>query len=219
MPKGEELKLKDKLNNLPFRIDEEMLHLHNVTYFLIHQKENEAIFVPSGWYHQVLNVKDTISINHNWFNGTNIKKIWLNLSEQMRKVRQEIDDCQDMDNFQEHCEKILKADFGMNFTDFIELLEFIAESRKSVLDNYKTSNNNNFISNEETTNKINHNEIFNTESFQSVLLYKFNDFHLEEDLRQIYQVVLDIIEDIVILKDQNFLLERCKRLKALTAGF
>ena len=30
------------------------------------QEEGETIFVPSGWFHQVFNLEDTISINHNW---------------------------------------------------------------------------------------------------------------------------------------------------------
>ena len=30
------------------------------------QEAGETIFVPSGWYHQVTNLVDTVSINHNW---------------------------------------------------------------------------------------------------------------------------------------------------------
>jgi hypothetical protein len=36
------------------------------------QEAGEVIFVPSGWHHSVENLDDTISINHNWFNGFNI---------------------------------------------------------------------------------------------------------------------------------------------------
>lgn len=36
------------------------------------QEAGEIIFVPSGWYHQVHNLEDTISINHNWFNAYNL---------------------------------------------------------------------------------------------------------------------------------------------------
>ena len=36
--------------------------------FEIIQKSNEALFVPSGWIHQVENLEDTISVNHNWIN-------------------------------------------------------------------------------------------------------------------------------------------------------
>lgn len=32
----------------------------------------QALFVPSGWYHSVENLEDTVSINHNWINGFNV---------------------------------------------------------------------------------------------------------------------------------------------------
>ena len=38
----------------------------NLEYFVIIQGPREVIFVPSGWHHQVFNVTDTLSINHNW---------------------------------------------------------------------------------------------------------------------------------------------------------
>ena len=40
------------------------------------QETGDVIFVPSGWHHQVLNLEDTFSINHNWFNGANVGKIF-----------------------------------------------------------------------------------------------------------------------------------------------
>lgn len=36
------------------------------TVMSVDQEEGETIFVPSGWYHMVLNLSDCISINHNW---------------------------------------------------------------------------------------------------------------------------------------------------------
>jgi hypothetical protein len=46
-------------------------------------------------YFQVENVKDTISINHNWFNGANISSfVWRGLSEAYDQVRKEISDCE-----------------------------------------------------------------------------------------------------------------------------
>ena len=49
-----------------------------LSYFEIIQRRGEVIFVPSGWHHQVENVEDTISINHNWFNAANIQTIFRN---------------------------------------------------------------------------------------------------------------------------------------------
>jgi hypothetical protein len=53
----------------------------------------EVIFVPSGWYHQVINLTDTLSINHNWFNGCNLERIWSQLRQELVKVQAEIQDC------------------------------------------------------------------------------------------------------------------------------
>ena len=36
------------------------------------QGEDEVLFVPSGWWHQVLNEAPTLSINHNWLNAANV---------------------------------------------------------------------------------------------------------------------------------------------------
>lgn len=191
---------------MPFRIDEDILLSHNVTYFLLHQKENEAIFVPSGWYHQVLNVQDTISINHNWFNGTNVREIWKNLAEQMGKVLQEIDDCRSMDNFYQHCQTMLKADFGMNYKDFIDLLEFIVNSRIRILDRDNNGNN-----------KDSHKMEEGYDENRNLHIGRCNDYHLQEDLRSVHVVILDILEDIGILEDQQ-LLERCLRLKTLSTA-
>lgn len=88
------------------------------------------MFVPSGWYHQVWNLDDTISVNHNWFNGCNIDRIWQILNENYEKVCEEIADCRSMDAFQTHCQIMLKASHGMNFQDFLNLLKVIAKNRK-----------------------------------------------------------------------------------------
>ncbi|XP_058124691.1 2-oxoglutarate and iron-dependent oxygenase JMJD4 homolog [Anopheles ziemanni] len=126
---GEERKLLDSLNNLPFMITEKLLQEVDVKFYTIRQQPGEAIFVPSGWYHQVLNVEDAISVNHNWFNGCNIGLIWSNLCDALRDVRREIDDCRDMDNFEEHCQLMLKASFGMDFQDFLTIIFYICDKR------------------------------------------------------------------------------------------
>ena len=47
------------------------------------QYPGETIFVPAGWYHTVENLQDTLSINHNWINGTNIYWSWQKLKSEM----------------------------------------------------------------------------------------------------------------------------------------
>jgi len=54
------------------------------------QQEGETLFVPSGWHHTVENVEPTLSINHNWINGTNIGQSWERiLNELMREYVKE----------------------------------------------------------------------------------------------------------------------------------
>lgn len=129
-PPGLENKLKNSFNNLPYDIGQ---NPDVEGYYEVIQGPGEAIFVPSGWHHQVWNLEDTISINHNWINGCNIKKVWLSLLENLELVRREIEDCQEMDNYLEHCQIMLKTTFGMNFETFYEFLDFIAIKRLALL--------------------------------------------------------------------------------------
>lgn len=125
----EEQKLKDSLGNLPFSIDEQTLQDKNVRYFDIIQEPNEILFVPSQWYHQVFNLTDVFSINHNWFNSCNIHVIKDNLVKNLKDVRAEIQDCSDMDGFDDHCQLMLKSLFGMNLADFVDVLVHIGSKR------------------------------------------------------------------------------------------
>lgn len=133
LPPGEESKLKDSLENFPFEITEELLMEKGVVYYNILQKAGEAIFVPSGWYHQVQNLEDAISVNHNWFNGCNIDKIWDGLNAAHEQVVKEIEDCRDMDNFDQHCQLMLKASYGMDLEIFLNMLIHICNKRIEAL--------------------------------------------------------------------------------------
>ena len=48
--------------------------LENTTFTVV-QETGETIFVPSGWYHQVANLQETVSINHNWINSGRVINI------------------------------------------------------------------------------------------------------------------------------------------------
>ncbi|XP_022738470.1 jmjC domain-containing protein 4 isoform X2 [Durio zibethinus] len=83
------------------------------------QEQNEIIFVPSGWYHQVHNLEDTISINHNWFNAYNLSWVWDLLLRDYKEAKEYIEDIKDIcDDFEGLCQRNLAANSGMNFNDF-----------------------------------------------------------------------------------------------------
>lgn len=132
MPPGEENKLKDATGNLLYDVSNA---LDSVKYFEVIQEPGEAIFVPSKWHHQVWNLDDTISVNHNWINGCNIDTMWLSLSNHLISVKNEIQDCTDMPDFEDHCQIMLKASFGINFQDFYKFIAYIAKKRIEFLKN------------------------------------------------------------------------------------
>ncbi|XP_013114227.2 2-oxoglutarate and iron-dependent oxygenase JMJD4 homolog [Stomoxys calcitrans] len=208
LPPGEELKLSDTLGNLPFSIDEKLLNEHNVRYYTLMQSENESLFVPSGWYHQVWNTTDTISVNHNWFNACNLKRIWFNLSQQMQRVVAEIDDCRQMDNFTEHCQTMLRASFGLNYLDFLQLLQTISTRR---LGKY----NNNNTAADLSANPTPPEYTATTTSSKLIFFEHYipNDYHIQHDLERILQVVELMLQDSVICDDRIVLYRKCIQLK------
>lgn len=208
LPPGEELKLSDPLGNLPFCINESLLENKNVKYFTLMQNENESLFVPSGWYHQVWNSTDTISVNHNWFNACNLLRIWHNLKQQMEKVIKEIDDCRQMDNFMEHCQTMLRASFGLNYLDFLQLLECIANRRLMKFNNNTASNLSSTTSSLPPTITTSSHLIF-FEQFTP------NDYHVQHDLQRIFEVIELMLQDSTVCDDRTNLYRKCIHLKEL----
>ncbi|XP_041376873.1 uncharacterized protein LOC121389344 [Gigantopelta aegis] len=145
-PPGEEEALKDRFGQLVFDVTSSDLE-NTSTYpnygklqhqFEVIQEAGEVIFVPSGWHHQVVNLEDTISINHNWFNGCNIDICWKFMKQSLADVKKEISDCRSMDGWHQQCQLILKASAGIDVIEFYGLLLSIALHRlKSIgcLDN------------------------------------------------------------------------------------
>ncbi|OVA19880.1 JmjC domain [Macleaya cordata] len=87
------------------------------------QEQNEIIFVPSGWYHQVHNMEDTISINHNWFNAYNLSWVWKLLLKDYNEAKEYIEDIRDIcDDFEGLCQRNLAVNTGMNFSDFFTFI-------------------------------------------------------------------------------------------------
>lgn len=130
-PPGEEIKLKDKKSQLQLLFDEK--NNTNVIHYVIIQEKGDALFVPSGWYHQVENQSDTISINHNWNNGCNIQIMWEVLNQSLNDVELEIGQFKDSPDYYSECQTLLKALCGANFESFINFISFIAKKRLTQL--------------------------------------------------------------------------------------
>lgn len=130
-PPGEEDKLKDQFGNLPLVFEPEN-HV-NVKYYEIIQEKGDALFVPSGWHHQVTNEMKTISVNHNWINACNIEFVWKAMQKCLVCVEKQISEFKDTPEYSAECQLILKSLFGMDFKSFVVFLCYIAKKRISQL--------------------------------------------------------------------------------------
>ncbi|XP_074662894.1 2-oxoglutarate and iron-dependent oxygenase JMJD4-like [Tubulanus polymorphus] len=143
---GQEDLLKNKLGQLPFDVTSDDLkdksiypNVDKVTSrYEIIQNSGEIIFVPSGWHHQVFNEEDTISLNHNWFNGCNVETCWKYIKSCLKDVQNEIEDCRvtmEASEWVKQCQLILKASSGVNYVDFFRYLLIILENRRGLVQN------------------------------------------------------------------------------------
>ncbi|ULT99853.1 hypothetical protein L3Y34_000845 [Caenorhabditis briggsae] len=138
---------------------QELFEQANVITFI--QEPGEIVFVPSNWYHQVHNLEDTISINHNWMNSTNLGLVRDFLSKREEDVRNELSDCVDSfteEEFEEKVEDILYADARLNKSKFLKLCELMfTESQLSTLYDCATTSTrlpNDFADNEKDLKTI-----------------------------------------------------------------
>ena len=111
--------------------------------FEVIQKSGEIIYIPSGYIHLVINTEDTISLNHNWFNATNIQMIFKNCFKSLTEVENELSDLKsiiDLNEWQNECQKLLKLHFGLNLNDLIQCLALISNRISDELKNNLKSN-------------------------------------------------------------------------------
>lgn len=195
-PPNEENKLRDSLGNLPFDIEDTkckcQIQAKNVHSFELIQQAGQTVFVPSGWHHQVWNLEDTISVNHNWFNGCNIHYVWMAICEKFDAVLHEIDDCKDMENFEQHCQLMLKSDFGLDFQMFLDILQCIVTNRKIILQDEKTLFLNEYKLGEKHA-------IYDLKSIRRVLKDFYTKCNLKE-LKDICQNIMRQIDDVMKIK-------------------
>ncbi|CAH2281851.1 Hypothetical predicted protein [Pelobates cultripes] len=143
-PPGQEDYLRDHRGNLPYDVTSTVLQdqsLYPKSYMCcppieVVQEAGQVIFIPSGWHHQVYNLADTISINHNWVNGCNVSVMWRFLRNELEAVHQEIGEWKEtMDNWHDHCQVIMKSCTGIDYKEFYIFLKIIAENRIYDLEN------------------------------------------------------------------------------------
>ncbi|XP_069323573.1 2-oxoglutarate and iron-dependent oxygenase JMJD4 isoform X1 [Eulemur rufifrons] len=141
-PPGQEEALRDRHGSLPYDVTSPSLldarlyprRQHCGPPLEVTQEAGEMLFVPSGWHHQVHNLDDTISINHNWVNGFNLARMWHFLQQELRAVQEEISEWRDsMPDWDRHCQVIMRSCSGINFEEFYHFLKVIAERRLLVL--------------------------------------------------------------------------------------
>ncbi|XP_014664336.1 PREDICTED: jmjC domain-containing protein 4-like isoform X2 [Priapulus caudatus] len=137
VPPGQEECLRDCNGNLAYDLDSPDLndnklfpnHPELIQKFEVIQEAGQLIFVPSGWHHQVWNLEDTISLNHNWVNGFNIDIMWNMLQATLIEVQHEIEDVSDMEGWEQQCQVVLQAYSGIDYFNFANLLTAIARHR------------------------------------------------------------------------------------------
>uniref|UniRef100_A0A7N5JTK1 Jumonji domain-containing protein 4 n=1 Tax=Ailuropoda melanoleuca TaxID=9646 RepID=A0A7N5JTK1_AILME len=141
-PPGQEEALRDCHGGLPYDVTSPALldsrlypmRKHCSPPLELTQEAGEMVFVPSGWHHQVHNLEDTISINHNWVNGCNLANMWHFLQQELRAVQQEVSEWRDtMPDWHHHCQVIMRSCSGINFEEFYHFLKIIAERRLLLL--------------------------------------------------------------------------------------
>nr|CDS27155.1 JmjC domain containing protein 4 [Hymenolepis microstoma] len=93
--------------------------------YIFDQRPGEMFFVPSGWYHQVMNLTDCVSINNNWLNACNVDLVWRHLQSQLQEVKRSCSDVQSTPGWDEACQ----AWEGWNYLEFFLLVKYILLSR------------------------------------------------------------------------------------------
>ncbi|KAI8998618.1 Clavaminate synthase-like protein [Trametes punicea] len=71
-------------------------HFAHTQPVIIEQEARVTIFVPSGWYHQVENLTDCISINHNWCNSVNLPSLYDSICAKVLEVERSLEDVREL---------------------------------------------------------------------------------------------------------------------------
>ncbi|XP_020264846.1 jmjC domain-containing protein 4 isoform X2 [Asparagus officinalis] len=169
------------------------------------QEQNEIIFVPSGWYHQVHNLEDTISINHNWFNAYNLSWVWNLLLKDYKEAKEYIEDIREIcDDFESLCQRNLAANTGMNYYDLFIFIRRFALANLTLLHDLRKDENT-FL----CLSKA-HILISNLVSIREVALRMVSaEAFAEENLNRYSEGNLTALSDIKKITDEPCFIELC----------
>ncbi|KAE9549984.1 hypothetical protein FO519_006804 [Halicephalobus sp. NKZ332] len=102
------------------------------------QSPGEIVIVPPGWYHQVLNMTECLSVNHNTINVFNVIGVCLELQERFLAVLKELEDqkeLRDPSDFADVVEMVLNSDYRITKKRMLKLAQMIETDRKKELKN------------------------------------------------------------------------------------
>ena len=92
----------------------------------VRQEAGQAIFVPATWQHEVVNLEETISLNHNWISTSNLDLSWDCIFVEIKAIQAELLDgwwteemiTSNRIGFIETCENMLRGCVGLDVTSF-----------------------------------------------------------------------------------------------------
>lgn len=90
------------------------------------QKPGQIIYIPSGWYHQVENLDDCISINHNWSNSNCLLDMYESMKIEYAAVEASVEDIKEITDsaaeWYDVVNNLFAKSSGWNWITFFEML-------------------------------------------------------------------------------------------------
>ncbi|KAG0345067.1 JmjC domain-containing protein 4 [Podila humilis] len=134
-PPGQEHLFQDTLHNSVYDIDnpeniKQFPNFDKAIKFELFQNPGETLFVPSGWWHQVQNIGDTISINHNWCNGSNLDLLLDSITSDLKDVERSIAHLEEMmsgNEWVETCQNLLLLNSGWDWATLWDMCTTVRE--------------------------------------------------------------------------------------------
>lgn len=90
--------------------------------FEVQQSAGTCVFVPAGWTHEVVNVTESLSINHNWITTSSLDLAWDCINSELCAVETELKSWQADDMGWELHESMLRGCVGLDVTAFVLMM-------------------------------------------------------------------------------------------------